>query len=336
MKILKIFGGVIGAVVLILLVLGLIAPNHTHVERSVTVQAPYDHVWSYVSSFAGMEQWSPWRELDPDQIIAIKNDGAVGALYTWSGNEEVGRGEQTITSMNESEVVTHLHFIEPFEAEADAKTSVEQTDDGVKVTWSYDADSPYPMNVMNLFMDMDEMLGPDFQKGMDKLKVLAEETAPSMNESAFNIETVDLEPRVYVGVRKTIPWKEMESFYASSFESAFGAAEASNLQIVGMPSGVIFKWDEENQEVDMLAGVPLKEGEIEGMDSEMIGGRSLLIEYYGPYEGTEAAHIAVENYLKENGIQSRGIAIEEYVTDPTEQSDSSKWLTKIYYPLVEE
>lgn len=330
MKILKILGGVIGALVLILLILGLIAPSHTHVERSVTVQAPSDHVWSYVSSFAGMEQWSPWRELDPDQVIAIQNDGAVGALYTWSGNEDVGKGEQTITAMNESEVVTHLHFIEPFDAEADATISVEQTEEGVKVTWSYDADSPYPMNAMNLFMDMDEMLGPDFQKGMDKLK------APSMNESALNIQTIDLEPRIYAGVRKTISWSEIESFYASSFESAFGAAEASNLQIVGMPSGVIFKWDEENQEVDMLAGVPLKEGKIEGMDSEMVGGKSLLIEYYGPYEGTEDAHIAIEKYLEENGLQSKGIAIEEYVTDPTEQPDSSKWLTEIYYPLAEE
>ena len=308
MRIIKIIGGVIGALVLVILILGLIAPSHTHIERSVTVQAPHDHVWYYVSSFAGMVQWSPWRELDPDQVAVIKNDGAVGALYTWSGNEDVGKGEQTITSINETEVVTHLHFIDPFDAEADATTSVIKSEDGVKVTWSYDADAPYPMNVMNLLMDMDKMLGPDFQKGMDKLKVLAEETAPSISqESLFNIQTIELEPRVYIGVRKIIPWSEMESFYTSSFEVAFGAAQASSLEVLGMPSGVFFKWGEENQEADLLAGVPVKEGEIEGMDSELIEGKSLLIEYYGPYEGTGDAHMAKKMELKAKGLPSKSM-----------------------------
>lgn len=335
MKIIKILGAILGALVLIVLILGVIAPSHTHVERSTIVNAPYDHVWSYVSNFEGMEKWSPWRELDPNQSTTIENDGAVGALYTWSGNDSVGKGEQTITNITENEVVTHLHFLEPFDAQADATTTLEESEDGVKVTWSYDADSPFPMNAMNLFMNMDEMLGPDFQKGMDKLKVIAEESAAEIEKAAFEIKTIELEPRTYIGVRQTISWSDMQSFFDTSFESAFEAVTSSGLDMAGMPTGVFFVWDEENQTADLLAGVPVKEGVIKGMDSETISGNALLVEYYGAYEGTEEVHMQIGKYMEENEIESQGMAIEEYVTDPTKQADTSQWLTKIYYPIKE-
>ena len=336
MKIIKILGGIIAALVFILLILGLIAPSHTHVDRSVTINAPYDHVWSYVNNFKGMDDWSPWTELDPNQVTTFENDGAVGAIYTWSGNDSVGKGEQTITSMTDNEVVTHLHFIEPFDAEADATTTVLETEEGIQVTWSYDAEAPYPMNVMNLFIDMNEMLGPDFQKGMDKLKLIAEESAAAIvDEKSFDIQTIELETRTYIGVRKTISWSEMQSFFTSSFGAALEGVASAGFEMTGMPTGVYFTWDEENQQADLLAGVPVKEGDLEGMDSETIGGGSLLIEYYGPYAGTGDAHMAIEKYLKENGIQSTGMAIEEYVTDPTAEPDTLQWLTKIYYPLTD-
>ena len=76
--------------------------------------------------------------------------------------------------MSDHEIVTHLHFIRPFESEADAITTLEKTKDGVKVTWSYHDETPYHLNVINLFLNMDAMLGPDFDKGVHRLKELVE------------------------------------------------------------------------------------------------------------------------------------------------------------------
>ena len=111
--------------------LKLITPGHTHVDRSVTISALCGHVWSYLNNFNGMAKWSPWTELAPNKVTTFENDIAFGALHTWAGNDSVGRGEQTITSMTDNQVVTHLHFIKPFHAEADATTIVIETEEGI-------------------------------------------------------------------------------------------------------------------------------------------------------------------------------------------------------------
>jgi hypothetical protein len=171
-KVLFVFGGVIIASVLLLLVLGLIAPNENHVERSIVIDAPIEDVRAKTMSFEAMLTWSPWAERDPNQKVTIENDGKVGALYTWDGADSlVGAGSQTITAMSPNKVVTHLHFRRPFESEADATTTLEPLGDTkTKVTWSYHDHTPYPLNVMNLFLDMDVLLGPDFDQGVRKLK----------------------------------------------------------------------------------------------------------------------------------------------------------------------
>ncbi|MEQ9188314.1 MAG: SRPBCC family protein, partial [Cryomorphaceae bacterium] len=219
MKILKILGGTIISLVIILLIAAMIAPSENHVERSVMINAPGDAVRANVMSFEGMLKWSPWHDRDPDQEYSIENDGQVGALYHWSGADSlVGEGTQTITSMSDNEVVTHLHFIRPWESDADAVTSLEETENGVKVTWSYSDHTPYPMNVMNLMFDLDEMLGPDFQEGMDRLKTLVEEEASSKTTFRdLEVKVEELSPRTYIGVMDTLSWEELEAFFQGTF-----------------------------------------------------------------------------------------------------------------------
>lgn len=175
MKVLKVvFAGII-ALVLIVLILGLIAPTENHVKRSVVIDAPIEAVRLKTMSFEGMLTWSPWAERDPNQSFTIENDGRVGALYTWDGADSlVGAGTQTIISLSENEVVTRLKFIRPFESEADAITRLAVEGDQTKVTWSYSDYTPYPLNLVNLILNMDAMLGPDFDQGMQKLKAVVE------------------------------------------------------------------------------------------------------------------------------------------------------------------
>lgn len=175
MKLLKIVLGTIVSLVLVLLILGLIAPNENHVERSIVIDAPVEDVRAKTMTFEAMLTWSPWADRDPNQKVTIENDGQVGALYNWDGEDSlVGAGSQTITAMSENEVVTHLHFIRPFESEADATTTLEPMGDQTKVTWTYHDHTPYPFNVMNLLFNMDEMLGPDFDLGVCRLKEVVE------------------------------------------------------------------------------------------------------------------------------------------------------------------
>lgn len=173
-KALKIIVIIILSIVAIVLIAALFIPKTYHVERSVTINAPHDKVWSNVSSLHGLHSWSPWIEADPNVKITYEGqDGTVGATYHWVGNSDVGEGVQTISKIEPQSIFgTHIHFIKPFDGEADANITLSDEASNTKVTWSLDGKDAYPMNVMILFMD--KMIGDQYDKGLNKLKTLCE------------------------------------------------------------------------------------------------------------------------------------------------------------------
>lgn len=174
-KIVKILLIAIVSIVAIVLIAALFAPKELHIERSVTINAPQEKVWSNVGSLHGMHNWSPWIEADPNIKITYEGqDGTPGAIYKWIGNSDVGEGQQSITTVNAPNVInTHIHFIKPFEGEADAAVMLENAGNSTKATWTFDSKYAYPMNVM-LLTSIDDMIGDEYSKGLNKLKTMCE------------------------------------------------------------------------------------------------------------------------------------------------------------------
>lgn len=153
-------------------------PDATHVERSVTVQATAADLEPHVSDFTNFVNWSPWTGLDPNQTTTFSDpSGGLGAWYAWEGNEDVGKGRMDLTRQEPGRVTHHLTFIEPFAAEADAHILWEVEGDGLEVTWTYDADNDFMGKVISLFLDMDELLGADYEQGLENLKGNVEKDA---------------------------------------------------------------------------------------------------------------------------------------------------------------
>ncbi|MFT3701959.1 MAG: SRPBCC family protein [Agriterribacter sp.] len=175
-KILKIIGFIILAVILFVVIAGLFISKDYHFERDITINAPREKVWSNVNTLHGMHKWNPFIEADPNiQITYGGQDGTPGATYAWKGNKDVGSGVQTISKVEApSKIDTHLHFIEPFESDADAFLNLADVSGATKVTWGFDMKYSYPMNVMKLFVNMDEMMGKSYNSGLTKLKALSE------------------------------------------------------------------------------------------------------------------------------------------------------------------
>ncbi|MCB9779819.1 MAG: SRPBCC family protein [Alphaproteobacteria bacterium] len=175
----KILLGVVGIVVLAIVgVLGMAStqPDTIHVERSVTMNASAADVFPYANDFEMFMAWIPWTELDPDQKVEFSDPASgVGAWYTWQGNDQVGKGRMEILSAEPGKVVDKLEFIEPFPSVAEATLLMKDTGtDQVQVTWSFEQQADFPTKVMCVFMDMDAMMGPDFEKGLNKLQALVE------------------------------------------------------------------------------------------------------------------------------------------------------------------
>ncbi|MCX6352439.1 MAG: SRPBCC family protein [Bacteroidetes bacterium] len=169
----KILIGIVGLVALLLIV-ALFVKGEYSVVKEVTINKPKQDVFNYIKILRNQDHFSVWNMKDPNAKMETKGtDGTVGAISSWdSDNKEVGKGEQEIKKIVDGERVDmELRFKKPFEATDQAFFTTETEGTGTKVKWGFNGKMPYPMNLMCLFMDMEKMLGPDLQKGLDNLKV---------------------------------------------------------------------------------------------------------------------------------------------------------------------
>ncbi len=146
------------------------------VQRSTTVQAPPDHVYRHIVDFRNWEAWSPWEEMDPAMSKTYMGpDSGPGARYAWSGNRKVGEGSMLITDADEpSQVEIDLEFLKPFKAKNKTTFSLSPSGDATEVTWAMSGEKTLLTRVMGIFKSMDAMVGPDFEKGLAKLKATVE------------------------------------------------------------------------------------------------------------------------------------------------------------------
>lgn len=167
---------ILGLIVLLLLS-GLFISKDLQANKEIIINKPVDEVFEFVKYLKNQQLYSKWATIDPN----IKNefrgtDGKPGFINHWVGNKKVGEGEQEITAIEEGKAIyADLRFIKPFKSFAKAKMTTEAAAPGVtKVTWGFESKMNYPMNIMKLFMNMNEMVGKDFSTGLANLKNLLE------------------------------------------------------------------------------------------------------------------------------------------------------------------
>lgn len=333
MKILKVIGIILAIVVVLAIILVIALPTKYNVERSVTIDAPKNIVFTQVAKFENFITWSPWTKLDPNMTYEITGtDGEVGAAYSWSGNDSVGTGSLTTVALTEDRIDQKLDFTSPWEAHDLAYYEFDDTPEGIKVTWGLDGNLARPMNLMGLFMSMEDMIGSDYEKGLESLKNQVASFVSNHTKRGYFINEVDLKPKFYVLKRESVKFSNIQEFYATNFQAIMQKIQLLELPLTGAPSGLIYTWDMENNVADMAAGIPIaEEADIDGFEVVELSGKSLEINYYGAYSGIAEAHYAMDDYMKENGLALNEVVIEEYITDPSNEPDTSKWLTNVYY-----
>ena len=331
MKILKKVGIALAALIGLILIAGIFVDKEVDTAQSIVIDAPVAAVFNEVNDFSNWESWSPWKEMDSTlQITLGEKFVGEGGSYSWTA-EVVGNGDMSIVSSTPNESLkTKVNFGD--EGSADGSWTFEEVEGGTKVTWGIHAPFPYPMNVMLLFMDMKGDINKSFSRGLELLKEVVEREAGEQNVS-LEVQEVEMPVRYYIGVRETIKMADIAERYAENLPKAMMAVMDKKIELAGMPSGLFYSWDEETKTTDVLQGIPVKEkAEIEGFTTvEVPASKTLLINFYGDFSGIGKAHEAMEAYISANGLTSKGLAIEEYVTDPGEEPDPAKWLTKVMY-----
>ncbi len=166
----------LGAALVLLLAYAATRPDEFRVERRLRVAAPADKVWPLVSELRAFNRWNPYERKDP--LIKGAYTGAasgVGSRYDWD-SQEVGSGSLEITGQQPGRAVQmKLDFVKPFEAHNRAEFALQPMPDGAtEVRWTMHGPANFISKLMGVFIDMDKMVGRDFEDGLQNLRQLAE------------------------------------------------------------------------------------------------------------------------------------------------------------------
>jgi len=169
------------ALVVVLLIAGVLVyaatrPDDFRVERSVTIKAPPEKIFPLINDFHSWVSWSPYEKKDPGMKRTYSGATAgKGAIYEWDGNSDVGQGRMEILDSTPSQIRIKLDFMKPLEGHDIATFTMKPDGNATKVTWAMDGPTPFLGKLIGVFMNMDTMIGTDFEAGLANLKTLTEQ-----------------------------------------------------------------------------------------------------------------------------------------------------------------
>lgn len=175
----KLFVG-LGVLFTVFAVLALIIanqPGEFTITRAQTIAAAPQEVFEHIHDFKKFQNWSPWAKLDPNVVMTYEGPPTgPGTKFKWSGNEQVGEGQMTLVESKPPEQAKmKLEFVRPFEDTADVQFDLKPEGAGsTNVSWSMSGKRGFIEKAMCMVMDMDKMIGTDFEKGLASLKSLVE------------------------------------------------------------------------------------------------------------------------------------------------------------------
>jgi hypothetical protein len=175
-EIIAIIAVVLAIAIAIVLILAATKPGTFSVERSTSVKAPPETIFPLINDFHQWKAWSPYENKDPAMKRSYGGaaDGK-GAVYGWEGNKNVGSGRMEILETSvPAKIVIKLDFFTPFEGHNTAEFTMLPQGDATGVTWLMHGPAPFMSRVMQVFMNLDHMIGKDFEIGLANLKNLAE------------------------------------------------------------------------------------------------------------------------------------------------------------------
>lgn len=168
----------IAVLVAIFAVVVAMQPSEFTVTRSTSIAAEPSKIFPLVNNLRMWPLWSPWEKLDPDMRKEYGgSDEGAGATYGWNGNNKVGEGRNTITESKPNELVAmQLEFIRPFKCNNDVRFTFKPSGSSTNVTWKMTGRNNFVAKAFCMFMNMDKMVGADFEKGLAAMKVEAEKS----------------------------------------------------------------------------------------------------------------------------------------------------------------
>lgn len=176
LKAVLIIAAILVVAVVVVLALALSKPDDFRVARSLSIKAPAEKIYPLIADLHAWNAWSPYEKKDPQMKRTFSGaPSGNGAIYAWEGNKNVGSGRMEIIDTSApSKIVIKLDFFTPFEGHNTGEFTLAPRGDSTEVTWAMRGPAPLMSKVMQVFINLDSMIGNDFAAGLASLKAIAE------------------------------------------------------------------------------------------------------------------------------------------------------------------
>lgn len=327
----KVLIGVLGLVVIIVGV-GFILPSQIHVERSIVIDAKTGIIFEQVNQLSNWPKWNMWEQKDTAMLSAYEGpEAGEGAVHKWSSEDpEIGTGSKTIiNSAKNDSIVLALDF--ESNGNGMAFWYFEETDSGVTVTNAFNTDLGMNPIARYFGLMMPGMIGEAFETSLSQLRTLAE-SIPSYSISTANEEMIgDI---LYISKRDSASTAEVGTKMTTIFNELIAVVKDKKGSVNGAPMTLYYESNTENIVFEAAIPVANKIRVPEGVSLNTLSKiKAWSAMHTGDYAYLPSSHKKMLEKIKAGGKESVGMYIEQYLTNPTKETDSQKWKTKLIYPV---
>ena len=256
-----------------------------------------------------------------------------GAIYKWeSKNKNVGVGQMHLTKVFKDSLIEMTLAFKGENREAKSGFTFQNMNDSTKVSWYIIMNMGWNPISKYFGLFMDKMIGPDFEKGLKDLKAICETKPCCM---ILKCEETTVKPFLFLSIRDTCSGATIGQKMGTYIGEIMAYMGKNGLTQTRPPMAFYHKND--GVVFDMEIAIPVDKA-IKPKDkrikfTEFKRCKAMFTEYYGVYDKIGDAHKTIMEMIQEKGLKMNAAPWEEYVTDPSTEKDSSKWLTRIYYPI---
>jgi len=176
LEVIVVIAVILAVIIAAILILAATKPATLRVQRAVSINAPPERIFSLISDFHQWLSWSPYEQKDPAMKRTYSGaERGSGAVYAWDGDKNVGSGRMEILETSAPQkIVIKLDFFTPFEGHNTAEFTMLPQGDGTHVTWLMHGPANFMSRLIQVFINLDKMIGKDFEAGLANLKTITE------------------------------------------------------------------------------------------------------------------------------------------------------------------
>ncbi|MCC6816108.1 MAG: GyrI-like domain-containing protein [Saprospiraceae bacterium] len=324
------------SIFLIYLIVCYFSPKTLLVNDSIIISSTKGFTFLMLNDVREWKKWVSWSQNDPELQISLGGRFTnIGANFTFDG-PEFGKGVVRLEEAHKDSII--VSYIKNSEWPSELATYwqiVPESKISLTLNTSSRLQNTIPFLKRPFYANLENRIKAIQRSDLESLKKHLE----SMINTEFGLSSTIFKSKNYIGIRTPIPNYQMQKYYGEKYPLIYKLIDSLHLEVDGPPVGMVFGWDGTNSIVDLMAALPVKEKMKAPLGFEFIEITDipcLKLEHYGFYNSLKNAHARMDFVMNSSSYVLKAPIIEEYVTSPSQEKDTSKWLTNVYYLLNNE